>query len=151
MWCWEGWRRFQFFVVWLMWIKVVRLSPAHDFASNGRWEALIRDLKTNEERTEIFDAVLICTGHHADKHMPHFEGEENFKGKRIHTHDFYDGRGYDDKRVVVIGIGNSGGDVAVELSRICSQVLCPILINFALEVSSFRQCRERRQVNSLRK
>jgi dimethylaniline monooxygenase (N-oxide forming) len=114
-------------------MKVVRMSPAQDFASNGRWEALIRDLKTNEERIEIFDAVLICTGHHADKHMPHFEGEENFKGKRIH------------KRVVVIGIGNSGGDVAVELSRICSQVLCPILINFALEVSSFGQCRERRQ------
>ena len=40
----------------------------------------------------------------------------------VHTHDYKDYHGYDDKRVVVVGIGNSGGDVAVELSRIASQV-----------------------------
>ena len=31
-------------------------------------------------------------------------------------------KGYEGKRVVVIGIGNSGGDVAVDLSRISKQV-----------------------------
>jgi len=98
------------------------LKPVEDFANTGRWEALIRDRKTNEQRTEVFDAAMICTGHHAEKHMARFDGEENFKGTRVHTHDFHDSRGYDGKRVVVIGIGNSGGDVAVELSRICSEV-----------------------------
>jgi len=31
------------------------------------WQALIKDLKTGVEQTEHFDAVLVCSGHHADK------------------------------------------------------------------------------------
>ncbi|VDM73694.1 unnamed protein product [Strongylus vulgaris] len=31
-------------------------------------------------------------------------------------------KGYEDKTVVVVGVGNSGGDLAVELSRIAKQV-----------------------------
>jgi len=100
------------------------LRPVEDFKTTGRWEALIRNRKTKEERTEVFDAAMVCTGHHAEKYLAHFEGEDNFKGTRVHTHDFHDSRGYDGKRVVVIGIGNSGGDAAVELSRICNQVSC---------------------------
>ena len=36
--------------------------------------------------------------------------------------DSQDYIGYENKRVVVVGIGNSGGDVAVELGRISKQV-----------------------------
>lgn len=36
---------------------------------------------------------------------------------------FIDHRGYEDKVVVVVGVGNSGGDVAVELSRVAKQVI----------------------------
>ena len=100
----------------------MRASPSADFATSGRWDFRIRNRKTEEETVETFDAVLVCTGHHADKHQPKFEGEDTFKGQRIHSHDYHDGSSYRDKRVVIIGIGNSGGDVAVELSRICSQV-----------------------------
>jgi dimethylaniline monooxygenase (N-oxide forming) len=102
--------------------QVVTLRPVKDFALTGRWEAQILNKNTNEGRTEVFDAVMICTGHHAKKYMPCFKGEDNFKGTRTHTHDFRDSSGYEDKRVVVIGIGNSGGDVANELSRVSSQV-----------------------------
>ena len=44
------------------------------------------------------------------------------KGRTVHTHDYKDHQGYEDKNVVIIGIGNSGGDVAVELSRIGKHV-----------------------------
>ena len=40
----------------------------------------------------------------------------------LHSHDYRKPAGFEDKRVLVIGIGNSGGDVATELSRIASQV-----------------------------
>jgi dimethylaniline monooxygenase (N-oxide forming) len=65
---------------------------------------------------------MVCTGHHADKKMAQFEGEKEFKGQIIHSHDYRDHRGYEEKRVVVVGIGNSGGDVAVELGKISKQV-----------------------------
>ena len=95
--------------------------------SSGRapreaWEVITKDLRTGEVRTELFDAVMVCSGHHADKNMAHFEGEQEFVGKIVHSHDYRDHRGYEEKRVIVVGIGNSGGDVAVELGKISKQV-----------------------------
>ena len=40
----------------------------------------------------------------------------------MHTHDYRNHKGLEDKNVVVVGIGNSGGDVSVDLSRIAKQV-----------------------------
>ena len=97
-------------------------SPSVDFATSGKWDFLIRNQKSRKETVETFDAVLICTGHHADRHLPKFEGDDVFKGQRIHSQDFHEGSAYKDKRVVIIGIGDSGADIAVELSRISSQV-----------------------------
>lgn len=45
-----------------------------------------------------------------------------FKGEVIHSWQYRDPYKYIDKRVLIIGVGNSGGDIAVELSRIASQV-----------------------------
>ena len=45
-----------------------------------------------------------------------------FQGKMLHTHDYKQPSGYEDKRIVVIGIGNSAGDVAVELAKCAKQV-----------------------------
>ncbi len=58
----------------------------------------------------------------AEKYQPDFEGFDEFQGKKVHTHDYKDHRGYEGKKVVVVGIGNSGGDAAVELSRVADQV-----------------------------
>ena len=91
-------------------------------SKNGVWEVTIKDLQTGDIHVEHFDAVMVCTGHHAEKKMPQFEGEKEFKGQIIHSHDYRDHRGYEDKRVVVVGIGNSGGDVAVELGKVSKQV-----------------------------
>ena len=83
----------------------------------------IHDLITGKTATETFDAILLCTGHHADKHTPHFEGEETFKGTRVHANDYRDYHGFESKKVVIIGIGNSGGDIAVELGKSHSEVI----------------------------
>lgn len=76
-----------------------------------------------EEERHTFDCVLVCTGHHADKNLPSFPGLDKFKGNVKHTHDYKNFHGYEDKNVLIIGIGNSGGDVATELSRIAKQVI----------------------------
>lgn len=96
------------------------MKPATSFKSDGRWEVTTKT--SDEEKVRVFDAVLVCTGHHAEKNVPNFPGLEKFKGKVTHTHDYKDFHGYEDKNVLIIGIGNSGGDVATELSRISSQV-----------------------------
>lgn len=59
-------------------------------------------------------------------------GIETFEGKYLHSWDYKGPEDMAGKRVVVIGIGNSGGDIAVEASRVAEQVgksflICPLL------------------------
>lgn len=101
---------------------VQMIKRADDFDTTGKWVLQIKDVNSGTETKEVFDAVLLCTGHYSDKNIPHFPGIENFRGRVVHAHDYKDYLGYEDKRVVVIGTGNSGGDVAVELGRVSKQV-----------------------------
>lgn len=47
---------------------------------------------------------------------------ETFEGKYFHSWDYKGPEDLEGKRIVVIGIGNSGGDIAVESSRVAEQV-----------------------------
>ncbi|XP_002740302.1 flavin-containing monooxygenase 5-like [Saccoglossus kowalevskii] len=103
-------------------ICVESIKPNADYALNGKWDICFRDVTKQEVVTQTFDAVLVCTGHHVDPNVPEFPGQDDFKGKIVHTHDYKNFYGYENKRVVVIGTGNSGGDAAVDLANVTSQV-----------------------------
>jgi hypothetical protein len=67
---------------------------------------------------ERFDALVVCNGHHWDPRFPEFPG--TFDGESIHSHHYIDTRDpldMHDKRVLVVGIGNSAVDIASEVSR----------------------------------
>ena len=67
---------------------------------------------------ELFDALLVCNGHHWDPSYPDFPG--SFDGVQLHSHDYIDPTDPTDLRgklVLVVGIGNSAVDIASELSR----------------------------------
>ncbi|XP_005099109.1 flavin-containing monooxygenase 5 [Aplysia californica] len=102
--------------------SVLSVKKTENFPVSGQWEVRSKDDKSGEEKTEVFDGVLVCSGHHADKYVPTFPGLSDFKGKVVHSHDYKVPDEFADKRVVIIGIGNSGGDIAVELSRRSKQV-----------------------------
>eukprot|EP00794_Sanderia_malayensis_P014230 gene14231-15714_t len=103
-------------------IKMVKKCP--DFDVTGKWEITYHPVGKEivGEKSEVFDFVFVCTGHHWLKNVPHFEGIENFKGTVIHSKQYKTPSRFEDKVVLVIGIGNSGGDISVELSRHASQV-----------------------------
>jgi len=102
--------------------EVILIKKAENFTKYGQWVINYRNRKTGEEKTEVFDAVLVCTGHHAEKYEPELPGLKSFKGKVMHSHDYKHSAGFEDKRVLVVGIGNSGGDIATETSRCARQV-----------------------------
>ncbi|KJH42438.1 Flavin-binding monooxygenase-like protein [Dictyocaulus viviparus] len=103
--------------------KVKSIRRNERFAENGQWDVEWIELKTNKSASETFDGVMVCTGHHTDPYWPPpFPGQKSFKGKLIHSHNYSDHKGYEDQTVVVIGIGNSGVDIAVELSKISKKV-----------------------------
>ncbi|XP_077987008.1 flavin-containing monooxygenase 5-like [Glandiceps talaboti] len=98
------------------------VEPSSDYDTTGKWDVKYTNSEKNVTKTETFDAVLVCSGHHVDPHKPKFPGQDDFQGRIVHTHDYKVPKNYEDKRILVIGIGNSGGDAAVELARVGSQV-----------------------------
>ncbi|KAF1753859.1 hypothetical protein GCK72_020416 [Caenorhabditis remanei] len=101
---------------------VVSIVRNDDYAETGKWRVRYTD-GNGKEHEKIFDGVMLCSGHHALPHIPNpWPGQKQFEGRIIHSHDYKDHRGYEDKVVVVVGLGNSGGDCAVELSRVAKQV-----------------------------
>ncbi|XP_026709329.1 dimethylaniline monooxygenase [N-oxide-forming] 5-like isoform X2 [Athene cunicularia] len=102
--------------------SVCCVSKRPDFAATGQWEVVTES--EGKQEAAIFDAVLVCSGHHTNAHLPlnTFPGIEKFKGRYLHSRDYKDAQDFTDKRVVIIGIGNSGSDLAVEISQTAKQV-----------------------------
>lgn len=75
------------------------------------------DIRTQRGETRRFDLLVVANGHHWDPRFPRFPGE--FTGTAIHSHAYIDPRtplDFSRKRILVVGIGNSAADIAVELS-----------------------------------
>ncbi|XP_068547273.1 dimethylaniline monooxygenase [N-oxide-forming] 4-like isoform X2 [Anas acuta] len=99
----------------------VRKRP--DFATSGQWEVVTETEGVQE--SHVFDAVMVCTGHYQVPHLPlaSFPGiETHFKGRYLHSQQYKDAEAFRGKRVLVVGIGNTGGDIAVELSHVAAKV-----------------------------
>ncbi|KAJ8682282.1 hypothetical protein QAD02_018074 [Eretmocerus hayati] len=87
------------------------------------WKLRVRDLKANESREEHFDAVMVCNGHYFEPSLPSIKGSKEFEGLQMHSHDYRMPDPFVDKRVVVVGAGPSGMDLALEISRKAKRVI----------------------------
>ncbi len=74
---------------------------------------------TTEGETATYDAVLVSNGHHWDPRLPDFPGR--FDGRARHSHGYETPEGLEGKHVLVVGIGNSGVDIACEASRVAAR------------------------------
>lgn len=75
---------------------------------------------TDDGVTRDYDVVLVANGHHWNPRMPEptFPGSDTFTGTQIHAHAYLDSSIFEDKNVVVLGMGNSAMDIAVESSYV---------------------------------
>jgi dimethylaniline monooxygenase (N-oxide forming) len=96
--------------------EVLAVEPAE--GSAGEWDVTVEG--PDGRRTDRYGAVLIANGHHWDARWPEpaFPGAAEFEGEQIHAHEYREPEVLRGKRVLVLGIGNSAVDIAVESSRI---------------------------------
>ena len=84
---------------------------------DGVWEI---ELDTGETRS--YDALIVANGHHWDPRWPEpaFPGSDAFEGMQLHAHSYVDNSIFAGKDVVVLGMGNSAMDIAVESSYVAA-------------------------------
>jgi cation diffusion facilitator CzcD-associated flavoprotein CzcO len=76
-------------------------------------------LDTGEQRG--YDAVLVANGHHWDPRWPEPAFPGSFDGVQMHSHHYIENTDFRDKNVLVVGIGNSAMDIAVESSFVAAK------------------------------
>ncbi|HWM54063.1 MAG TPA: NAD(P)-binding domain-containing protein [Solirubrobacterales bacterium] len=97
--------------------EVKSVEPAE-----GEWEVTVESAD-GERETNRYQAVIVANGHHWDPRWPEpaFPGADEFEGEQIHVHHYREPEALRGKQVLVLGIGNSATDIAVEASRIAEK------------------------------
>ncbi|KAH7706998.1 Protein FMO-5 [Aphelenchoides avenae] len=104
---------------------VTRIERASDYAASEKWTVHFSDY-TGQPKRDVFDCVLLCTGHNSVPNFP-AEGDERrpnqsaFRGRILHAKQCKQPKPFEDGVNVVVGAGNSAVDIAVELSRVSRQ------------------------------
>lgn len=65
---------------------------------------------------------MICNGHYNDPYSPTVEGQEKFEGDIAHSHTYRNAEPYTGKRVLLVGAGPSGLDLALQISKVAKYV-----------------------------
>ena len=84
--------------------------------TDGVWTVT---LDTGESRR--YDALLVANGHHWDPRWPEPPYPGSFGGVEMHSHWFVDASDFRDQNVLVVGMGNSAVDIAVESSFVANR------------------------------
>lgn len=91
---------------------VQQVAPEPD----GTWRVQLADGQQRRYR-----AVLVANGHLSDPRMASFPGR--FDGEQLHSHHYRTATPFADKNVLVIGIGNSAVDIAVDVCKSARRTL----------------------------
>ncbi len=88
--------------------EVVQVTPVGE---NGEgWQVVTR--KDGQQTEAVYAGVLIANGTLSEPNMPQFSGQ--FDGELIHASQYRHPEQFAGKRVLIVGAGNSGCDIAVD-------------------------------------
>jgi cation diffusion facilitator CzcD-associated flavoprotein CzcO len=82
----------------------------------GGWRVQI----AGEARPRFYRALVIANGHHDVPRLPKIPGK--FVGEIMHSRDYRSLKQLADKRVVVVGAGNSGCDIVVDATSVARSI-----------------------------
>ncbi|MGB0838537.1 MAG: flavin-containing monooxygenase [Chitinophagales bacterium] len=97
-----------------------------DFRQNITFNTSVEKVNTNDDGTyevqlsngksHTYKTVIVANGHHWQPNVVSFPG--NFNGEITHTHYYRSPEHFVNKKVLVVGIGNSAVDIACEISKL---------------------------------
>ncbi|KAH7021305.1 thiol-specific monooxygenase [Microdochium trichocladiopsis] len=99
-------------------------------SAESGWDVRVLDLKTKQERTTRFDAVLVASGHYNDPFIPNIKGLAEFDkanpGSISHSKFYRRPDQYAGKKVIIVGNSASGIDLSAQIATVCQ---LPIIVS----------------------
>lgn len=78
-------------------------------ANNDHWQVQTQDARYHTSN------LVIAAGYTCEPNIPEWKGQDIFKGKVIHSSEYKNGGQFRGQNVLVVGLGNSGGEIAIDL------------------------------------
>ncbi|MGV1037421.1 MAG: flavin-containing monooxygenase [Candidatus Nanopelagicales bacterium] len=97
-------------------VTAVEPLPTEGKSGTAGWVVTTSDGKVRNYRN-----IMVANGHHSTPKIPDFPG--TFTGESFHAHDYMNPDVFTDKRVLIIGVGNSGMDLACDAAKVAENVL----------------------------
>lgn len=72
------------------------------------------DVTTDRDRYRA-PRLVVATGYNRVPRLPEWPGQGDFAGELLHSSRYKNGSAWRGKRVLVVGFGNSGGEIAIDL------------------------------------
>ncbi|NP_001171913.1 flavin-dependent monooxygenase FMO3 precursor [Bombyx mori] len=91
--------------------------------SGELWDVSFKNLLNGESETREYDYVFVCNGHYNTPFIPNIPGLKEFQGDVMHSHDYRVPEIFSGKRVLVVGAGPSGMDIALEVTNVAHKVI----------------------------
>jgi thioredoxin reductase len=96
--------------------EVVSLRPVSDEPGTA-WDVTVQGVRGGAPKTLRYAAVIAANGHNWAPRAPMFDGLDEFRGTVLHASAYKDPAQLRGKKVLVVGGGNTGCDIAVEAAQ----------------------------------
>ncbi|XP_021810291.1 flavin-containing monooxygenase FMO GS-OX-like 4 [Prunus avium] len=88
----------------------------------GKWKVKSKSKRGEVVEDEIFDAVVVCNGHHTEPRVAQTPGINTWKGKQIHSHNYRTPEPFRDQVVILIGSATSAIDISRDIAGVAKEV-----------------------------
>ncbi|XP_077230607.1 flavin-binding monooxygenase family protein [Tasmannia lanceolata] len=103
-------------------VEYVGMVNSDEYCKDMKWVVRSRDRKSEKVMEEVFDAVVVATGHYSKPRLPTIKGMDTWRKRQIHSHVYRVPEPFQDEVVVVVGNSLSGQDISMELVGVAKEV-----------------------------
>ncbi len=81
--------------------------------------------------TKRYPFVIIASGRYGHPYLPRVPGLDTFTGRYLHAHDYHHAEDFHGQRILVVGNGPSGADIATEIADASA---LPVLLSIRSDI-----------------
>lgn len=83
----------------------------------GAWGIVAINTSSTNYEVYFGKFLVVATGENSESFIPEIPGLDRFEGEKLHSNNYNNGKYYKGKKVLVVGCGNSGVEIAYDLSN----------------------------------
>ncbi|XP_057421602.1 flavin-containing monooxygenase FMO GS-OX-like 8 [Lotus japonicus] len=87
-----------------------------------KWVVRSKEKESDGVVEEVFDAVVVASGHYSHPKLPCIQGMDTWKRKQMHSHIYRTPQPFGKEIVVVVGNSFSGQEISMDLVKVAKEV-----------------------------